>query len=158
MDAVTVWVWSSQVSHNVYRSEKRGKAPLWTPLISNEGREEEEPQELEETSEEEEEEMDHLKDSISIWRQSAMPLPHKVEEDAEMRTLDSDLDHLHDPHLVKSYTRLENAPFLHFKQPSQGAGQGGGAPGDKWHEWVSLQKDWMNKVEENPDSYFDDCL
>ena len=145
-----------QVSHNVYRAEKRGKPPLWTPLMSSEGREEEEvPQELQETSEEEEEEVDHLKDSISVWRQSSVP--HKVEEeDAEMRTLDSDLDRLHDPHLVKSYTRLESAPFLHFNQPSQG----GGAPegGDKWHEWVSLQKDWMNKVEENPDNYFDDCL
>ncbi len=155
-----------QVSHNAYRPDRRDKSLLWTPLIASDGREEE-PVEQEETSEEEEEEVDHLKESITAWRHSTIPLQPKVEDEAtEMHTLDSDLDRLHDPHLVKSYTRLESAPFLHFKQPQQqqqqqqqGGGAGGGAGGgDKWHEWVSLQKDWMNKVDENPDSYFDDCL
>ena len=154
-----------QVSHNAYRPDKRDKSLLWTPLISD-GREEEEPRDQDATSEESEEEVDHLKDSISTWRHSTVPLQPRVEDEAaEMRALDSDLDHLHDPHLVKSYTRLESAPFLHFKQPQpqpqqqqQQQQQGGVAPADKWHEWVSLQKDWMNKVEENPDSYFDDYL
>ena len=140
----------SQVSHNVYRSDRRDRSLLWTPLNPSEGQEEEEELQDEATSEEEEEEVD-LKDSAPPIFQ-----PRAEEEVTEMRTLDSDLDRLHDPHLVKSYTRLESAPFLHFQQ---GGGAGGGAAtGDKWHEWVSMQKDWMNKVEDNPDSYFDDYL
>ena len=148
-----------QVSHNAYRPDRRDKSLLWTPLIASEGREEEEPGEQEgvATSEESEDEVDQ---SISAWKYTIQQPKQEEEVAAEMRTLDSDLDRLHDPHLVKSYTRLETAPFLHFTQPGL---LGGGATaaaggGDKWHDWVSLQKDWMNKVEENPENYFDDFL
>ncbi len=29
---------------------------------------------------------------------------------------------------------------------------------DKWHEWFRMQREWMKKVEEDPDNYFDDYL
>lgn len=135
-----------QVSHNTYRPNRQDESFLWPALIGSGGRGEEEGRELDVTPEESD---DELKDTLTSggWQQSAL----QEESTAEMHALDSDLDRLHDPHLVKSYMRLENAPFLHFKQ--QGAGGK-----DKWHEWFSMQKDWMNNVQDNPDDYFDDNL
>lgn len=106
--------------------------------------------EVDVTPEESEDELDGmhtLKDGYT--------LPHSRSEEegasAELPARDADLDRLHNPHLVKSYMRLESAPFVHFKQQSSGGK-------DKWHEWFHMQKDWMNNVEENPENFFDDNL
>lgn len=112
------------------------------------------------TPEESDEELDPLKDSMPTWRQSTHH-SRSEEEALEMQTLTSDLERLHHPVLLKSYARLESAPFLHFSKQQHGQGGGGGGGGaseDKWHKWVNMQKDWMNNVEENPDDYFDDNL
>lgn len=29
---------------------------------------------------------------------------------------------------------------------------------DKWHDWIKMQNEWMDKVETDPDNYFDDYL
>lgn len=131
---------------------KPNKSVPLPPLIGSTDGREEELGEMDVTPEESEDDMDPLKESaIGGWRQSTLTHSKSEEEVAEMHALDSDLDRLHDPHLVKSYMRLENSPFLHFKQQPPGGK-------DKWHEWVMMQKDWMNNVEENPDDYFDDNL
>jgi hypothetical protein len=141
-----------------YRPNKQNESFLWPALSGSGGRgaEEEDGRELDVTPEESE---DELKDTMTStsWRQAHSK--SEEESTAEMHTFDSDLDRLHDPHLVKSYMRLENAPFLHFKQQGASAAGGGGGGGkDKWHEWFSMQKDWMNNVQDNPDDYFDDNL
>lgn len=140
------------MSHNAYRPNRHDESFLWPALvgIGGRGEEEEEGKELDVTPEESD---DELKEAMVSggWRQGTLPHSKSEEEStAEMRTFDSDLDRLHDPHLVKSYMRLESAPFLHFKQGAGGK--------DKWHEWLSMQKDWMNNVQDNPDDYFDDNL
>lgn len=144
------------MSHTVeYRPNRQDESILWPSHVGSEGKQEEEEEdgELDITPEESEDELDGVRDDVYGCRQSTLPHAKSEEEAAEMHTLDSDLDRLHNPHLVQSYKRLESAPFLHFKQ--QGAGAGGK---DKWHEWFVMQKDWMNNVEENPESYFDDNL
>ncbi len=98
---------------------------------------------------ESDEDMEPLKESRNLGKH----LSRSEEEIMEAQSLDTPRDRLHDPLLAKSYTRLESAPFFHFKQP--GAGPGGK---DKWHDWFEMQKDWMNNVEEDPVNYFDDNL
>ncbi len=29
---------------------------------------------------------------------------------------------------------------------------------DKWHNWIKMQNEWMDRVETDPDNYFDDYL
>ncbi len=29
---------------------------------------------------------------------------------------------------------------------------------DKWHDWIQMQNEWMDRVETDPDNYFDDYL
>ena len=82
-------------------------------------------------------------------RQSTLPHSKSEEESVDFQSLDSTQQD--NSLLMKSYMKLESAPFLHFQQ--QGAGGK-----DKWHEWFQMQKDWMNNVEEDPDNYFDDNL
>ena len=142
-----------QVSHNPLN--RRGESSfLWPALLSSDGREEEEAlRDLDVTPEESEDELgETMGGGGSSWRQSTFR-KSELEDEATAETclLDTDLDRLHNPHLAKSYMRLENAPFLHFKQQKAGTK-------DKWHEWFHMQKDWMNNVEENPENYFDDNL
>lgn len=137
-----------------WRPKRRDESLLWPPLIGGDG---EELRELDVTPEESDEELDPLKDSMPTWRQS-IHHSRSEEEALEMQTLTSDLERLDHPVLLKSYARLESAPFLHFSKQQHGQGGGGGASEDKWHKWVNMQKDWMNNVEENPDDYFDDNL
>ena len=72
------------------------------------------------------------------------------------------------PLLAKSYAKLERALPLHGHVTSPQSnlgpeGVGGGASPldlgrDKWHDWFKMQREWMNKVEEDPENYFDDYL
>ena len=63
-------------------------------------------------------------------------------------TLNNDTS-LKDQIMAKSYTKLEES--VQLKHTVQGAK-------DKWHEWFDLQSSWMEKVQEDPDIYFDDNL
>lgn len=50
--------------------------------------------------------------------------------------------------LARSYDKLSRAPLKHFKQEEE----------TKCHKWLKMQREWLDNIEEDPDSYFDDFL
>ena len=163
------------MSHNAYRSSRRDES-LWAPLISTEGVDDGNRIDgLDVTSEDSEDELESLKDSSgssAMWRrlqstrsedESASDIIQEQQQQLKRRISSSSAfsgggggggvkDRLQDPALAKSWIRLENAPYVHFKQQQGPGGK------DKWHEWFQMQKDWLNNVEQDPENYFDDKL
>ena len=84
---------------------------------------------------------------VSLSRGYLRSQPLEVKSDEELE-LDDLTDRATNPALAKSFTRLEKAPLVHFKQGTE----------DKWHDWFKMQKEWMNNVENDPENYFDDYL
>lgn len=129
---------------------KKDESLFWPPLISDrKDDEEDDPRDFDDIPESD----DDLDPSGQQQWTRQSTLRHSEDEgtdSADLLQQGSSSGRLKDPVLAKSYIRLESAPFIHCKQQSAGGK-------DKWHEWLAMQKEWLNNAEENPD-YFDDNL
>lgn len=154
-----------QVSH-IIRPNRHDESRLWPPHISMAGVED--GSGLDITPEDSEDELETLRESCGsdlTWRRlqscrsedDGAGVGDNTQQHLQPQSSNASgggvRDRLHDPALAKSWIRLESAPCVHFKQ--QGGATGGK---DKWHDWLQMQKDWLSKVEQDPDNYFDDNL
>lgn len=75
--------------------------------------------------------------------------------------------------MARSYAKLERAVVHSTGASGPGTSLGAGPASlgraasptgglelsrDKWHDWFKMQKEWLSKVEEDPENYFDDYL
>ena len=155
-----------QVSHNVYKGSRHGGDSLWAPLVTTTSADDDENRMdgIDDTSEDSEDDQEPLGESHRndlTWERKHYSTSRSEDEQPHVPHQEStsmSVSEAKVPALAKSWQRLENAQFVHFKPPQQQQ-QGGGAAGrDKWHEWFQMQKNWMDNVEEDPDNYFDDNL
>ena len=101
-----------------------------------------------------EDENDHLTSSLGLASLASGSYNHLRSHAYQQNKSDDETDVPSESHVSEKDRTLARS---YAKLAKLGPPVDTGAK-DKWHDWFRMQSEWMDKVETDPDNYFDDGL